>query len=70
MLHKPGQGFVSPGYKFRSNSGLRLTGCLRQILPGVIAYGIQFDPDLYCRYAYPRCAAIAWICGVVSFWTV
>ena len=34
-------------YKFRSNSGLRLTGDLRQMLPGVIAYGIQFDLNLY-----------------------
>ena len=32
---------------FRSNSDLCLTGYLRQMLPGVFAYGIQFDPDLY-----------------------
>ena len=35
-------------YKFRSNSDLCLTGDLRQMLPGVIAYGIQFDLNLYC----------------------
>ena len=34
-------------YKFRSNSVLCLIGDLRQMLPGVIAYGIQFDPNLY-----------------------
>ncbi len=30
-------------YKFRSNSDLYLSGDLRQMLPGVIAYGVQFD---------------------------
>ena len=30
-------------YKFRLNSDLCLTGYLRQILPSVITYGIQFD---------------------------
>ena len=35
------------GYKFRSNSDLCLTGDLRQMPPGVIAYGIQFDLNLY-----------------------
>ncbi len=35
------------GYKFRSNSDLCLTGDLRQILPGVIVYGILFDLNLY-----------------------
>ena len=34
-------------YKFRSNSDLCLTGYHRQILPGVFAYGIQFDLNLY-----------------------
>ncbi len=34
-------------YKFRSNSDLCLTGYLWQMLPGVIAYGILFDPNLY-----------------------
>ena len=34
-------------YKFRSNSDLCLTGDLRQMPPGVIAYGIQFDLNLY-----------------------
>ena len=34
-------------YKFRPNSDLCLTGDLPQILPGVIAYGIQFDLNLY-----------------------
>ncbi len=34
-------------YKFRSNSDLCLTGYRRQILPGVFAYGIQFDLNLY-----------------------
>ena len=34
-------------YKFRSNSDLCLTGDLRQMLPGVIAYGILFDLNLY-----------------------
>ncbi len=33
--------------KFRSNSVLCLTGDLRQMLPGVIAYGILFDLNLY-----------------------
>ncbi len=31
-------------YKFRSNFDLCLTGDLPQMLPGVIAYGIRFDP--------------------------
>ena len=35
------------GYKFRSNSVLCLIGDHRQMLPGVIAYGIQFDLNLY-----------------------
>ncbi len=34
-------------YKFGSNSDLCLTGDLRQILPGVIAYGTQFGLNLY-----------------------
>ena len=34
-------------YKFRSNSDLCLTDDLRQMLPGVIAYGVQFDLNLY-----------------------
>ena len=34
-------------YKFGSNSDLCLTGDLREVLPGVIAYGIQFDLNLY-----------------------
>ena len=34
-------------HKFRSNSDLCLTGDLRQMLPGVIAYGILFDLNLY-----------------------
>ena len=37
------------GYKFRSNSDLRLAGDLRQMLAGVIAYGIQFGLNLYLR---------------------
>ena len=40
-------------YKFRSNSDLCLTGDLRQVLPGVIAYGIQFDLNLYHTIANP-----------------
>ena len=40
-------------YKFRSSSDLCLTGDLRQILPGVIAYGIQFDLNLYRGAAVP-----------------
>ena len=36
-----------PSYRFRSNSDLCLTGYHRQILPGVFAYGIQFDLYLY-----------------------
>ena len=35
------------GYEFRSNSDLCLTGDLRQMLPGVIAYGIRFDLNPY-----------------------
>ena len=35
------------GYKFRSNSDLCLTGDLPQTLPGMIAYGIRFDLNLY-----------------------
>ena len=35
------------GYRFRSNSDLCLTGYLWQMLPGVIAYGIQFDLNPY-----------------------
>ncbi len=38
---------MTSGYKFRSNSDLYLTGDLQQMLPGVIAYGIQFDLNLY-----------------------
>ena len=38
---------VSRKYKFRSNSDLYLTGDLRQMLPGVIAYGVQFDLNLH-----------------------
>ena len=34
-------------YKFRSNSDLCLPGDLRQMLPGVIVYGILFDLNLY-----------------------
>ena len=34
-------------YKFGSNFDLCLTGDLREVLPGVIAYGIQFDLNLY-----------------------
>ena len=34
-------------YKFRSNSDLCLPGDLRQMLPGVIAYVILFDLNLY-----------------------
>ena len=34
-------------YGFRSNSGLCLTGDLREVLLDVIAYGIQFDLNLY-----------------------
>ena len=34
-------------YKFGSNSDLDLTGDLRQMLPGVIVYGIQFDLNPY-----------------------
>ena len=34
-------------YKFRSNSDLCLTGYLREMLPGVIAYGVQSDLNLY-----------------------
>ncbi len=34
-------------YRFRSNSDLCLTGYLREMLLGVIAYGIQFDLNLY-----------------------
>ncbi len=34
-------------YKFRLNFDLCLTGYLRQIMPGVITYGIQFDLSLY-----------------------
>ncbi len=34
-------------YRFRSNSDLCLTGDLRQMLLDVIAYGIQFDLNLY-----------------------
>ncbi len=41
-----GGGGAPSWCKFRSNSDLCLTGYLRQILPGVIAYGIQFDPNL------------------------
>ena len=40
-------------YKFRSNSNLYLTGDLRQMLPGVTAYGIQFDLNLYVRGTQP-----------------
>ena len=36
-------------YKFRSNSDLCLTGYLREMLPGVIAYGVQFDLNLHLR---------------------
>ncbi len=38
---------MSTRYKFRSNSDLCLTGYLRQLLPCVFAYGIQFDLNLY-----------------------
>ena len=38
---------MSTRHKFRSNSDLCLTGDLRQMLPGVIAYGIQSDLNLY-----------------------
>ena len=38
---------TSYGYKFRSNFDLCLTGDLRQMLPGVITYRIQFDLNLY-----------------------
>ena len=42
-------------YKFRSNSDLCLTGDLRQMLPGVIAYGILFDLNLYeLRRTHPK----------------
>ena len=40
---------MARGYKFRSNSDLRLIGDLQQMLPGVIAYGLQFDLNLYAR---------------------
>ena len=36
----------------RRNSDLYLTGDLRQMLPGVIAYGIQFDLNLYHAHAH------------------
>ena len=39
---------VSAEYGLRSNSDRCLTGDLPQMLPGVIAYGIQFDLNLYC----------------------
>ena len=42
-----------PEYKFRSNSDLYLTGDLRQMLPGVTAYGVQFDLNLYCSPTHP-----------------
>ena len=38
---------MSTRYESRSNSDLGLTGDLRQMLPGVIAYGVQFDLNLY-----------------------
>ena len=38
---------MSARYEFRSNSDLCLTCYLRQMLPGVIAYGIQFDLNPY-----------------------
>ncbi len=40
-------------YKFRSNSDLCLTGYLRQMLPGVFAYGVQFDLNLYYLWDSP-----------------
>ena len=40
---------VSQKYKFRSNSDLCMTGDLREMLPGVIAYGVQFDRNLYSQ---------------------
>ena len=46
---------LSP-YKFRSNSDLCLTGDLRQMLSGVIAYGIQFDLNLYLSPCRPHTA--------------
>ena len=42
---RPGSG----KYKFRSNSDLCLSGDLPQMLPGMIAYGIRFDLNLYVR---------------------
>ena len=36
-------------YKFRPNSDLCLTGDFRQMLPGVIVYGILVDLNLYVR---------------------
>ncbi len=41
-------------YKFRSNSDLCLTGYLREILPGVIAYWILFDLNLYLPHTARR----------------
>ena len=41
-------------YKFRSNSYLYLTGDLRQMLPGVTAYGVQFDLNLYVAVRRPE----------------
>ncbi len=40
-------------HKFRSNSDPCLSGDLRQVLPGVIAYGIQVGLNLY-RVRYVR----------------
>ena len=44
--------------KFRSNSDLCLTGDLPQMLPGVIAYGIQFDLNLYLRNNFDQNATL------------
>ena len=41
-------------YRFRSNSDLCLTGYLWQMLPGVIAYGIQFDLNPYQKRQWLR----------------
>ncbi len=43
---------------FGSNYDLSLTGDLRQMLPGVIAYGIQFDLDSYLSLYEPRLATV------------